>query len=53
MRIPRWAAQRLAFAVATLGLAAALAFPLPHEDWRSLLVVALDVMVLQSWGSLP
>ena len=41
--LPAWAAGRLAAVVVLLGLAQVLVFPVPVEDWRSLLVVALDV----------
>jgi len=41
--LPEWAAWRLAAVVASLGLAQVLSSPLPVDDWRSLVVVALDV----------
>ena len=41
--LPAWAGWRLAGVVGLLGLAQLLIYPVPAEDWRSLLVVALDV----------
>jgi signal transduction histidine kinase len=41
--IPTSAGWRLAAVVSLLGLAHVLTYPLPPDDWRSLLAVALDV----------
>ena len=41
--VPEWASWRLAVVVASLGLAQVLSYPVPVDDWRSLVVVILDV----------
>ena len=41
--VPEWASWRLAVVVASLGLAQVLTYPVPVDDWRSLVVVILDV----------
>lgn len=42
--LPDAAAHRLGAVVVMLGLAQVLAYPTPADDWRSLLIVALDVV---------
>jgi signal transduction histidine kinase len=44
VRLPDWAVWRLAAAVLLLGLAQTLTYPVFVDDWRSLVVVALDVV---------
>jgi len=43
VRLPAWAARRLALVVGLLGVAQSLTYPVPPDDWRSLVAVGLNV----------